>query len=285
MIHTLSAPLCKNITFYRPNESSYGLNAILINAGHEIRTVADAYDWDGNKRGSDEQFIWQYTLAGRGKLKFEDEVYEILPGDAMLLKVPEHHRYWLPEDSEKWEFIYVTIAGSEVIRLGLDARCRLGIVVKHSTNSRVVRSAVSLISAGLNRRIKTRFDSSRRAYSFMMDLLMETAANAQTQSEIAMEKAREYCLTHISDPLSVENLAKAANLSRWHFSRCFQKASGISPHRYILETKMGLAAHLLLNSSFSVKEIASQCGYADTSYFCKSFKLIHSISPGMFRAM
>lgn len=285
MIHTLSSLPGRNITLYRPNEPSYGLNATLINAGHEIRTHEEDYDWDGNKRGSDEMFIWQYTFGGRGKLKYETKEYDITPGDAMLLKVPELHRYWLPEDSEKWEFIYITVAGSEMIRLGLDARCRLGIVVRHAIDSQVVRTAASIISAGFNRRIKTRFDSSRRAYSFMMDLLAETAANAQTQNETAMEKAREYCLTHISEPIDVENLAKAANLSRWHFSRCFQKASGISPHRYILETKMGLAAHLLLNSSFSVKEIATQCGYLDASYFCKSFKLIHGISPGMFRAM
>jgi len=285
MIHTLSSLPDKNMTFYRPNDSAFGLNAFLINAGHEIKTQDDDYDWDGNKRGSEEMFIWQYTFRGRGKLTYENKEYDITPGDAMLLKVPEIHRYWLPNDSEKWEFIYVTLAGSEMIRLGLDARSRLGIVVRHSIDSQVVRAAVSIISAGVNRRIKTRFDSSRRAYSFMMDLLAETAAYAQSQNESAMEKAREYCLAHIAESIAVEDLAQVANLSRWHFSRCFQKTSGISPHRYILETKMGLAAHLLLNSNFSVKEIASQCGYVDSSYFCKSFKLIHGISPGMFRAM
>ena len=284
MRETLTAMPVKNLTYYFPWESETGLNVLLVNSGHGVETHEAEYHWDGMRRGSAEMFIWQYTLSGRGCLDYEDTHYDILPGDAMLLKVPERHCYWLPRDSERWEFLYVSLAGSEIMRLGLEARSRLGVVAKFPLHSPVVRSAESIMHAGMAQRIKTRFEISRRAYSFMMDLLAEASENTQSRNEFPLEAAREYCVANISKPLTVDDLAAAAKLSRWHFSRRFQKTTGVAPHRYILETKMSFAAHLLLNSRLSVKEIASQCGYADTSYFCKSFKLVHGTSPGLFRA-
>lgn len=276
-----SLPL-KDVSFFLPPDYPAELKATILGAGHERKRAGDDYDWHGNKRGPTELFIWQYTLAGRGMLSYGGRNYNLLPGDAMLLNAPEDHRYWLPRNSGEWEFIYLTLGGSELARLGLVARQRLGVVVQHPADSPAVQSATNIISAGLKHRLKSRYELSRRAYSFMMDLLSETAGNMRGQNEIAAQKARAYCLDHISERIKVEDLAEAANLSRWHFSRAFREAAGTSPGRYILEAKMLFASHLLLNPATTVKEVAAMCGYHDTSYFCKSFKLVHGVTPGEF---
>lgn len=275
----------RDVIFFRPPEPAAELRAVIISAGHERRLKGEAYDWHGDKRGSAQSFIWQYTLDGRGRLAFGNRECDVLPGDAMLLKIPEGHRYWMPEDSDAWEFIYIVLGGSEAIRLGLDARNLTGPLAKHLPDSQTVRAAAAILSGGFNRRfqIETRCENSRRAYSFMMDLLSETTATLNGPTEFAIKKACEHCLDHIAERIDVADLAKVAGLSRWHFSRSFRKSTGVSPARYILETKMNMATHLLQNSNLAVKEVASRCGYADVNYFCKAFKAVHGISPGAFR--
>jgi len=284
MSGSLSSLPFKQFVFYRPGDESGGLNALIANAGHEALRPGAAYAWDGTRRGASEMLIWQYTIAGRGKVSCGGKTFDVLPGEAMLLKVPEKHRYWLPEDSEGWEFIFLTLSGSEVMRLGMEARKRLGVVIRHAAYSGVVRTASSILSESLADRLKSRFEISGRAYAFMMALLSETNSREPKPSGFPLEAAREHCLAHIAEPLTVDDLAKSVNLSRWHFSRSFRKATGIAPHQYILEAKMGLASHLLLNTRYSVKEVACRCGFEDASYFCKTFKKTHGSAPGEFRA-
>ncbi len=275
----------KGCSFIRPDEFPENLNVRLVNAGHEIRRRGEPYDWDGAARGDDPMFIWQYTRAGRGRLRLEDREFDILPGDAMLLRIPEAHRYWLPSDSDQWAFLFITLAGSEMIRLGLDARRHLGPVARFSPDDAVVRHAASIITAGINGRIKSGFENSRRAYGFMMDLLAATSAFVKTPRDRAMERAREFCHANAGGAVDIDGMARAANLTRWHFSRVFRETCGLTPHQYIIETKMGLAKQLLRNTGYSIKEIGVQCGYGDTSYFCKVFRTLHGMSPGVFRSL
>ena len=113
---SLSSLPFRQYVFYRPGDEAGGLNAMLANAGHEVLKPGTAYSWDGTRRGTSEMLIWQYTIAGRGKVSCGGKTHDVLPGEAMLLKVPEKHRYWFPEDSEGWEFIFLTLSGSEVMR-------------------------------------------------------------------------------------------------------------------------------------------------------------------------
>ena len=270
--------------FFRPGAAADGLSTLLDDAGHDIRRAGDVYSWEGLKRGDVERFIWQYTIAGRGRVRLVAAEHDVLPGEAMLLKIPEDHRYWLPEDSEQWEFLYVTLSGAEAVRLGLEARRRLGLVVRHAAHAPVVRAAAAILAGGLEGRIKTRCEASARAYAFLMELHDETSAALRRRKDYPLERACAYCMDHLGDPLSVDDLARAANLSRWHFSRRFRASVGIGPHQYILEARMQLAAFLLLNTRLSVKEIAHRCGYEDPSYFCKAFKGVNGAAPGDFRS-
>ena len=273
----------RHTVFFRPDAGAEGLSTLLDDAGHEIRRPGDDYSWDGLKRGSDEHFIWQYTLAGRGRVRIGKAEQDVLPGEAMLLGVPEDHRYWLPDDSECWEFLYVTLSGAEAVRLGLEARNRLGPVVRHAAHAPVVRAAAAILSGGLEGRIKTRYETSARAYGFLMDLMGESNATLRGRKTFPIERAQEYCMAHLAEPISVEDLARAADLSRWHFSRRFLAATGVAPHQYILDARMALAVYLLRNTRLAVKEVAHRCGYEDPSYFCKVFKTSQGAAPGEFR--
>ena len=106
---------------------------MLINCGHQC--VTGDYSWDGMRRGRHDMVIWQYTLAGMGRLRFGELEYPVPPGRAMLLIAPENHCYFLPDDSRGWEFLYVSFHGSEAVRLAGECRRRSGVINDFSADS------------------------------------------------------------------------------------------------------------------------------------------------------
>ena len=99
------------VNFFRLTKS-IPLHSTMLNCGHECETSMD-YRWNGLQMGNRELAIFQYTLAGFGKLDYDGETYTISPGEAMLLTVPEEHCYYFPDDSDSWEFIFINM----VVRL------------------------------------------------------------------------------------------------------------------------------------------------------------------------
>jgi len=95
------------------------------------------------ERGHLEFAIWQYTLSGHGALESEGKSYLLNPGDAMLIYIPQDHCYYLPESSRKWEFIYLNLHGSEVMRIWKELTKKVGAVAHLDAESSPVSLALS----------------------------------------------------------------------------------------------------------------------------------------------
>ena len=96
-------------------------------------------------------------------------------------------------------------------------------------------------------------------------------------------EVEQFCRRNFSYPIGVEDMARVARMSRYHFSRKFERARGIPPGRYLASVRLGEATRLLSHGGYSVKEIAAQCGYRDANYFCKVFRRSFGTSPGKHR--
>src|SRR4029079_12176658 len=73
-------------------------------------------------------------------------------------------------------------------------------------------------------------------------------------------RAKDLADARYAEPLDVDDLARAAGLSRAHFSREFRRAFGESPHAYLLTRRLGRAAALLRTTDHSVAEICFSVG-------------------------
>src|SRR5271167_2429056 len=86
------------------------------------------------------------------------------------------------------------------------------------------------------------------------------------------------------EALTVEDLARAAGLSRAHFSRQFRAAFGESPHAYLLTRRMERAAALLRTTDRSVADICFSVGLQSVGSFTTSFTRTYGVSPTTYRA-
>jgi AraC-like DNA-binding protein len=82
----------------------------------------------------------------------------------------------------------------------------------------------------------------------------------------------------------VDDLARAAGLSRAHFSREFRRAFGDSPHAYLLTRRLERGAALLRNTDNSVSDICFSVGLQSVGSFTTSFKRTYGQSPTAYRA-
>lgn len=97
-------------------------------------------------------------------------------------------------------------------------------------------------------------------------------------------RAKDLADARYAEPLEVEDLAKAAGLSKAHFSREFRRTFGESPYVYLLTRRLERAAGLLRNTDYSVAEICLEVGLKGVGSFTTSFKRMFGVTPTAYRA-
>jgi AraC family transcriptional regulator len=87
-----------------------------------------------------------------------------------------------------------------------------------------------------------------------------------------------------TEAVDLERAAARAGLSPFHFLRLFARVLGVTPHQYLLRTRLRRAARLLAEDSQPVTAIAFDVGFGDVSNFVRSFHRAAGMSPRRFRA-
>jgi len=88
---------------------------------------------------------------------------------------------------------------------------------------------------------------------------------------------------HSHQSIDLESAAQEAGLSPFHFLRVFANVLGITPHQYLVRSRLRHAARLLANSARSITDVAFDVGFADLSNFVNTFHRAAGVSPRRFR--
>jgi AraC-like DNA-binding protein len=86
-----------------------------------------------------------------------------------------------------------------------------------------------------------------------------------------------------AEPLELEDVARAAGLSAFHFLRTFANVLGVTPHQYLVRSRLRRAARLLADEDRSVTDVAYDVGFGDLSNFIRTFRRAAGVSPSGFR--
>ncbi|MGL4345695.1 MAG: AraC family transcriptional regulator [Cellulosilyticaceae bacterium] len=99
----------------------------------------------------------------------------------------------------------------------------------------------------------------------------------------SINRAIDYILTHINDPISVDEIASHCHFSKHYFSRMFKYETGESIYEFIKRVKMEQSAfRLKVEKGRSISDISLDYGYSSSNY-SSSFKQHHNLSPIQFR--
>lgn len=99
-----------------------------------------------------------------------------------------------------------------------------------------------------------------------------------------IKRAREYIQEHQAEELSLNQVAKAVNMSTFYFCKMFKKVTGINFTDYVARVRIEKSKNLLLNPNLRVSEIAFEVGFQSLTHFNRVFKKLLGQSPTDYRA-
>jgi AraC-like DNA-binding protein len=272
-------PLTRVVSRY--SDRKFPLHTLTVLSGHSRETSPDYYN-DGMKE-PDSYAVWQYTIAGRGRLDSKEKSQDLLPGSLMVVSVPGPQAYYLPRDSDSWEFVFLVFIGREAIRITRMIEKHIGRVIDSSTVPHTLAMFYDSIEKLFSGEIPDPFKNSEYTYRLCMTLLEETAKIRLTGEKHSFDMLIKFLKENIFRDISVEEMARIMHLSRSHFTRTFGREMGMSPRLYLEDLRLKTAMDILFREGSSVKEAAIQCGIPDVNYFCRLFKKRYGISPGKYR--
>lgn len=97
-------------------------------------------------------------------------------------------------------------------------------------------------------------------------------------------RAKDLVDVRFAEPLTVDDMAAAAGLSRAHFSRAFAATFGESPHAYLQTRRLERAAAMLRNTDRSVSDVCMSVGLSSVGSFTTSFTRAFGATPTGYRA-
>jgi AraC-like DNA-binding protein len=127
--------------------------------------------------------------------------------------------------------------------------------------------------------------------SLILDLLASLIARFAEDSRLArsfsserraLKSACDYLVEHHAENVSLENLARIAALSPFHFNRVFSAQFGMPPHQFQTLVRVS-RAKALLREGWPIPQAASQAGFFDQSHLNRHFKRLVGVTPGQYR--
>lgn len=131
------------------------------------------------------------------------------------------------------------------------------------------------------------FHSWKEAFSYLLTVsekIFSLITTVESNSnEHIVSSIERYITEHISESLSLSEIAGTINYNAAYISRLYKKARGISLFEYITQSRIRLAANLLTTTNDSIQSIATKTGYDTAQYFSIAFKKETGLSPRDYR--
>ena len=129
-----------------------------------------------------------------------------------------------------------------------------------------------------------------KAQFLLKALLHDVLNNLKNDEKIKMSKSfqtyqkiKSYLYENSNQPINRESTAAKFDLSPSHISKLFANYDKHTFNSVLKQLRLEHALELLNSTDFSIGEIAEECGFVNTSFFIKNFKMQYSVSPGKFR--
>ena len=106
----------------------------------------------------------------------------------------------------------------------------------------------------------------------------DVASNAPASDSPAVKRVQELLEKRLHQKITLDDLADAVNLSRYHLLRLFQAETGLPPHAYQNQLRVH-KSRMLLRQNLPISHVAAELGFTDQSHFARVFKQFTGATP------
>lgn len=243
-----------------------------------------------NRVSTTDEYDFKHTynlhlvLDGKGVIQSEGRAYELSAGTGFLYG-PGVPQIYGAVERDPWNIRWVHFNGNHMDEL-LDGK-GVGQVWMFTLQDFPYMKRLMEEMMELGRQYKVENESKLSALLYeLLVAIQQHAAPLHTQPmniAASCKQVADYIRNHCTASLSLSELAKQSGYSMHYFSRKFHEIIGKKPIEYVMESRVLYAKRLLLSTDLSVKHIALESGFTQTSYFIRSFRRVEGMTPEQFR--
>jgi len=242
----------------------------LISVGRSFWTPGASYE-----RVRASRFGLELIIRGGVDLIQNGRRFEAGPGDLFILHRGSHHTY-ASQPGYDWTLKrFVVLQGT-----GLDSLVKsLGLEGISAISLRHPARMEQLFRQLWTCCERDRQGEAHRASSILYSMLMETHQSLPTAGDGRLAPILRHLQLHLDKTLNRDDLARVAKMSYSHLNRLFKNEVGRSPMAHFEGLKMERARFYLMETTWSVQQVARQLGYEDPLYFSTRYRHYHGKSP------
>lgn len=228
-----------------------------------------------------DSFLIMYLEKGSCEIRVDGQRFQAQAGAFVLLDCYGPHQYG---SAPGWEAAWLHFDGVLARQYFQEIRAHYGCVLHPAEPSSLRRSLERIYQNFKKSQPIIEPVLSSEITRILNGLLVPAAERKKPGAYTHLiADSVSYINEHFQEEISLEFLAKKANLSPFHFTRVFAKEIGATPHQYLLSTRISAAKFLLKSSDTPIKEIAFCTGFHSESGFCSTFKKWEGMTPGAYR--
>jgi AraC-like DNA-binding protein len=228
-----------------------------------------------------------FVFAGKGYVKEEGRWIELSAGNGFLYGKNLVQEYKADAD-DPWDIRWIHFDGEGLEKLFAGRGWKEVWLFSFGKIERML-----LLADDLNR-FGEAYESNNepKISAILYEILVELLQNSEDLQGLSLltykdkiRRSADYIQSYCTRSLKLEQMAENAGYSLYYFNRMFHQIMGKTPVQYLLECRILHAKALLVSSKMSIKQIALESGFAQSSYFIRIFRRYEQITPGDYRKM
>lgn len=248
---------------------------------------AEMHDFSYDKHAH-EEYSFGVTLTGRQDFFSGGTKHHSHPGDIIVFNPGEvHDGHSGAKEPLRYSMVYIPpsqlepMLASAGIRRAKDFQ-----VAKTILKDESMRQSIQKLTQLLEKCSSTKLELECELFQFAARLARYHGQIGTKRVSQKVDRllifAREYIHGHLSEDLTLDAISKAANLSKYHFLRMFNRQFGITPHQYIVNCRIN-QARKALEAGRSVDDLVYEYGFSDVSHFNRRFKPVFGMTPRQYQ--
>lgn len=247
--------------------------------------------WYARKRGNREFHAWReilYCFEGECVVGWRDAAWLLRPGSILLVNRLEFHARLYPPQAPRfrhwWFGLREPSAHLSTIETPQERRLPTGILdIRSDTGlifelQRAWDDAEQVTDPSARDLAWRRLRSLAVASVFELEWRLRESRTPRSQYRDTIDRVVDYIDSHHHHDISLDELARLAGYSKYHFHRLFRRATGQTLHRYVTRRRIEHARYLL-RAGYACRFVADEMGFGDPSSFSQWYKANCGHSP------
>ena len=250
----------------------------------EAYHIAHYAGWS-NAADTGEHHVVLLVTEGEGRLELEGESYRLAPGTAAYLPAGVAYRLQTAAGMKSYwfHFAFQVATGSTQVEFRRRIPELQLFYPEHARTPMLLAQAERILRHWLDPWLEGHLLCQASLLELLAHLLYMKQEAAKGAPDDVVVRAQRYIHARARQHLTLEELSRHVNVSKFHLARLFRDAYGVPPLEYHTRLRMEHAKRLLSLGTMPVSAVAAQLGYASRQAFSRAFHRETGVPPSEYR--